>query len=120
MGESDACTDAIDDSTVVAPTDADIAAIEAAGESESDRKGIDEQIADEMISTARFVVSLGVFAISVLLVGAGLLRLVTDVADVGLSQTGEYGVLVLAVLLAIYVTVKLRNVSRLLWTLHRS
>lgn len=118
MGERDTGSDATDDGTAVAPTEADIAAIEAAGESEADRKGIDEQIVDEMNSTARFAVTLGVFAVSFLLVGAGLFWLVTDVAGVGLSDTGAYGVLVVTALVAIYVTVTIRNVGRLLWTLY--
>lgn len=42
MGKRDTGADAIDYGTVVAPTEADIAAIEVAGESESDRKGVDE------------------------------------------------------------------------------
>lgn len=120
MGERDIGIDAIDDGEVVAPTDADIAAIEDAGESEADRKDISEQIADETKSTARFVATLGTFALSFLLVGAGLFWLFDDVAGIRLDQTGEYGVLVLTVLLTIYVTIKLRNVGRLLWAVIRS
>lgn len=120
MGGPDTGSDAVDESTVGAPTNADIAGIEAAGESESDRKGVDEQIADEVTSTARFVVTLGVFGASFLLVGAGLFWLVTDVAGVELSQTGDYGILVLTSLVAIYATVTLRNVGRVLWALRRS
>lgn len=120
MGEPDAGADGFDDGRVVAPTEADIAAIEAAGESEADRKGVDEQVADELVSTARFAASLGVFVLSVLLGGAGLFWLVTDVAGVALGQAGQYGLLVLAVLLGIYVTVKLRNLGRLVWDVYRT
>lgn len=119
MRERNTGGDATDSGTAVAPTKADITAIEAAGESEADRKGIDEQLVDEVTSTARFAITLGVFAVLFLLVGAGLFWLVTDVAGIGLTETGEYGVLVLTLFLAIYVTISIRNLGRLLWTLYR-
>lgn len=117
MGERDTGSDGIEDGRALAPTDADIAAIEDAGESEADRKGIDEQLVDELSSTALFALTLGVFALSFLVVGAGLFWL-TDVAGVELTQSGEYGVLVLSVFLAIYVTVTVRNAARVLWAIY--
>jgi archaemetzincin len=98
--------------SAVAPSKADIEAIEASGDSDADRKGWGEQVVDEGVTTVRFTLTLAAFALSFVVVGAGTYWLVEDVFGAQLGQVAGYGVLLLAVLGGIYLTVKLRRVGR--------
>lgn len=96
----------------VAPSEADIEAVEASGDSEADRKGWGAQAVDEGVTATRFLLTLAAFGLSFLVVGAGTFWVVEDVVGTTLGQVGEYGVLLFALLGGIYLTAKLRRVGR--------
>jgi archaemetzincin len=100
------------DGTPVAPSKADIEAIEASGEHDADRKGWGEQVVDEGVTTVRFVLTVGTFVLAFLVVGAGTFWLVEDVLGTPVTGNWEYGVLVVALLGAIYLTLKARDAGR--------
>jgi len=100
--------------STVAPSRADIEAARDADAREADRKDAGEQLVDEIISTVRFTLSLGAFAASFLLIGAGLFWPFQDLVGVQLGQVGRYGLLVLTLPLALYATHEFRNLGRFL------
>lgn len=100
----------------VAPTRADIEAVEAAEASAADRKDVGEQLVDEAVSTGRFVLTLATFVVAFLVVGAGLFWLVEDVAGVAVDQVGRYGVIAGTLVLALVLTRTVKRTMRTVWS----
>lgn len=98
----------------VAPTKEDIAAVERSGDSEADRKGLDEDVVDVTVSTARLVLLVGTFAGSFLVAGAGAFWLFEDVLGAQVEGVATYGVVALALVLAWVVTLNLREAGRMI------